>query len=171
MLRVPSLPRPDLGDRRTQLVLGGLLVAAVCSGLAVAVGSGDLRLAFAFAGVIALPPALLFALNRPYIVPYGLYAALVPFDDLLRIGPGGTLTKLLGGLATVFILMYAIRSRHLARPTFAVWLWLAYLAWTLLSLMWSADLSQGMIEVQTMTALIALFAVLSTAPIDEAQLR
>jgi O-antigen ligase len=171
VLRVSSLPRPDLGDRRTQLVLGGLLVAAVCAGLAVAVGSGDLRLAAIFASVVAAPPLILLALNRPYIVPYGLYAALVPFDDLLRLGPGGTLTKLLGALATICVLLYAVRSRHLARPPVAVWLWLAYLAWMIASLTWSADQSVGLLETQTMGALILMFAVLATAPIDEAQLR
>jgi hypothetical protein len=171
VLRVPSLPRPDFGDRRTQLALGAMLVTAVCAGLAIAVGSGDLRLAFLFAGVIALPPALLFALNRPYIVPYGLYAALVPFDDLLRFGPGGTLTKMLGVLATLFVLIYAVRSRRLTRPPLAVWLWLGYMLWTMASLMWTADQTEGMIVGQTMAALIVMFAAFAVAPIDEAQLR
>ncbi|HZW54182.1 MAG TPA: hypothetical protein VFF00_09105, partial [Candidatus Elarobacter sp.] len=137
MLRSPSLPRPDLGDRRTRLVLGTTVLGALIVAFVYTIGTGDLRLTLLVAGV-AIAPALFFlALKRSYLFPYGLYVALVPFDNMLKISGSGTLTKMLGIASTFFIIDYAIRRKGLNKPPVTLYLALSYLAWTMISAMWT----------------------------------
>ena len=171
MLQLPSLARPEFADRRTRLalataVLGGLIVAFVY-----AIGTGDLRLT-AIVGFVAVAPALLvLALKRSYLFPYGLYVVLVPFDNMLKIGGTGTLTKMLGIASTFFVIVYVLRRKGLNPPPLSFYLWCAYLGWLLLSLMWSSDASNGMVDLQQILSLVAMYAVLAIAPVGERDVR
>lgn len=148
-------------------VLGALIAAFVYT-----IGTGDLRLTLLVAGCAVAPALLVLALKRSYLFPYGLYVALVPFDNMLKVGNGtGTLTKLLGIASTLFIIIYAVRRKGISRPPLSLYLWLAYLAWTLMSLMWSLNTDDGMIDAQQTISLVGMFAVLAVAPVEERDVR
>lgn len=166
-----SQPRLDLSDRRTQLGLG--LAVFACFGLALAwaIGSGAFRQAALLGGLAAAPLLLVVALRRPYLFPYGLYVILIPFDNLLRLGGAGTLTKLLGMAAAGFLVLRILRERRIARPPLAVYLGLAYMGWLVLSVLWSPDLPSASIDAQSMCSLILLYAIFALAPIEERDLR
>jgi O-antigen ligase len=166
-----SLPHPDLSSRRTQLLLGSVVLAAVVAGIAVQIGLGDLRLALLLAGFLASPVLIWVALRWPYIFPYGLYVMLVPFDNMLKIGGSGTLTKLLGILAVVAIGAHAFVMRRSSAPPRALWIWIGFLLWTLMGIMWSPDVPAASLLTQTLASLVLLYAVLSVAPVDEHDLR
>ena len=171
MLGAASVPRPDFTDRRTRLALGITVIGALAAGLIYAVGTGDWRLT-AYVSAVAIAPALLvLALKRSYLFPYGIYVALIPFDNMLKIAGSGTLTKMLGILSTAFIVIYAFRRKGLNAPPLSLYLWLTYLAWLLLSLLWSADVANGILDAQVTVSLIGMFAVLAVAPVDERDLR
>ncbi len=171
MIRSVSLPHPDLSSRRTQLALGAALIAAVVMAIAVQIGTGDWKLVLVFSGILAAPALVVAALRWPYVFPYGLYVMLVPFDNMLSLGSGGTLTKLLGVLSILAIGVHAFVQRRISVPPRALWLWFAFLAWNGIAVMWSPDLTNALLQLQTLTSLVLLFAVLSVAPLNAKDLR
>ena len=69
------------------LVFGALLAA------------GGSKTGLILAIAIAIGPLLVYwSFRRPLLVPFGLYAFLVPFNDLIQLQQFGTLAKLLGAL-------------------------------------------------------------------------
>ena len=171
-MRLAASPRRlDLTDRRTQLGLGTAVLALLALALAYAIGSGDFKLAALLGGCALVPPLLVLALRRPYVFPYGLYVMLIPFDNLLRLGGAGTLTKLLGMAAAVFVVLQVLRERRIGRAPLAVYLALAYMAWLIASVLWSPDLPMAMVDVQSMASLILLYAIFAVAPIGARDLR
>jgi hypothetical protein len=171
VIRSISLPHPDLTSRRSQIVVGGALLAAIVLAIAVQIGTGNLLIALMLLGVLGAPAALVVAVRWPYVFPYGLYVVLVPFDNMLKIGGGGTLTKLLGMAAIVAIVAHAFVVRRVTQPPKALWIWTAFLLWNLVSVMWSPDVPTGLLFLQTLGSLILLYGVLSVAPLEERDLR
>jgi exopolysaccharide production protein ExoQ len=172
VLRSPSLRAPDLGDRRTRLVLGTTVLGALIAAFVYTIGTGDMRLTLLVAGLAVAPALLVLALKRSYLFPYGLYVVLVPFDNMLKIGNGtGTLTKLLGIASTIFIIIYAIRRKGLNQPPLALYVWLGYLAWTMITIIWSSVPEEGLIDAQQTISLVGMFAVLAVAPVEERDVR
>src|SRR5665213_4370880 len=90
---------------------------------------------------------------------------------MLKIGGGGTLTKLLGLLSIAALLAHAFIARRAAQPPKALWLWGAFLLWNLIGIMWSPDLPTALLYIQTLGSLILLYGVLAIAPLGERDLR
>lgn len=147
-------------------MFGTLAVALVYT-----IGTGDLRLTAIVAGLAVAPALLVLALKRSYLFPYGLYVVLVPFDNMLKISGSGTLTKMLGIASAFFIAVYAFRRKGLNQPPLALYFWIAYFAWTLISIMWTGDMTEAMLDIQQTFSLVALLAVLSVAPVEERDVR
>jgi O-antigen ligase len=160
-----------LQDRRTRLALAANVFGTLAVALIYTIGTGDLRLTGMVAGVAVAPALLVLALKRSYLFPYGLYVVLVPFDNMLKISGSGTLTKFLGIASAFFIAVYAFRRKGLNRPPLALYFWIAYFAWTLISMMWTNDMSEAMLDIQQTFSLVALLAVLSVAPVEERDVR
>jgi len=171
MLTSSALARADLSDRRTRLALGIAVMGALAAALVYSIGTGDVRLTVLVAGLAIAPALLVLALKRSYLFPYGIYVVLIPFDNMLKISGSSTLTKLLGILSTVFIMVYAFRRKGLNAPPLSLYVWLAYLSWLLLSLLWSADVPNGLTDAQQTVSLIGMYAVLAVAPVEERDLR
>ncbi len=169
-VRARALPRIDLNDRRVQYTLGGIAVGGIVVALILAIGSGQFVLAALFAAVAAAPALILAAYRWPYVFPYGLYIVLVPFDNLLSIG-AGTLTRYLSLAAVAALSVHIVARRRISSPSLALYLWLGFLVWLLISVQWSPDVGNAMLTAQQMTSLIMLLAVLTLAPVDERELR
>jgi O-antigen ligase len=52
-----------------------------------------------------------------------------------------------------------------------LYVWLAYLGWLLLSLLWTNDAPNGLIDAQQTISLIGMYAILAVAPLEERDLR
>lgn len=154
------------------MIIGAGALALLGCAFAFTIGTGSTGLTLALAGFALALLAILLALRMPYLFPYGLYIVLVPFDNMLKIGGGaGTVTKLLGIASTFFVVVYAMRRKGLNRPPLSLYFWLAYLCWTLISMMWSPNLSEGMTNSAQTLSLIGMFAVLAVAPVGERDVR
>ena len=171
MLPSSSILRPDLSDRRTRLSLGLAAMGALAAAFVYAIGTGDVRLTVLVAGFAIAPALLVLALKRSYLFPYGIYVVLIPFDNMLKISGAGTLTKMLGILSMLFIIVYAFRRKGLNAPPLTLYVWLAFLVWSLISMFWTADVANGLSTVQSMMSLILMYAVLSVAPVEYRDLR
>lgn len=162
-----------IAARRPQIAAGGAIAAAglVLLALVFAVGTGNFVQAGMLGLLLLVPFALALAWQRPYLFPYGLYVVLVPFDNMLLIPGAGTLTKLLGIASMAFVALAILRGKKVVTPPVAALFALAYLAWNLLSLCWSADLDAGLRESTSMTSLVLMYVLFSVAPIGERDLR
>lgn len=92
---------------RAVLVVIALLFCVAAMLLAT---SGSRALFLVLGALVVVPCALYAALLRPLSMVFGLYVLLVPFDNLLGAGSFGTLTKLLGGVAGVALLLWTVRN-------------------------------------------------------------
>jgi O-antigen ligase len=153
------------------MVLGTTVMGALITAFVYTIGTGDVRLTLMVAFVAIAPALLILALKRSYLFPYGLYVVLVPFDNMLRITGAGTLTKFLGIASTLFIIVYAARRKGLNPPPLTLYLWCGYLLWLMLTVMWTPDTSQGVVDIEQMLSLIAMYAVLAVAPVEERDVR
>jgi len=153
------------------MVLGTTVMGALIAAFVYTIGTGDVRLTLMVAFVAIAPALLILALKRSYLFPYGLYVVLVPFDNMLRITGAGTLTKFLGIASTIFIIVYAARRKGLNPPPLTLYLWCGYLLWLMLTVMWTPDPGQGMVDIEQMLSLIAMYAVLAVAPVEERDVR
>ena len=161
----------DWSDRRTIAVIGGTVVGAFVLAVVLAVGTSNVGLGIKLGALAAAPAVIAAAMRWPYVVPYALYAMLVPFDDVLALPGGGTVTKLLGLASAFVIAVHVVRTRRISPPPLALYFFGSLLLWVLIEALRSPDLSEAMKTTQTLVALLALYAVLSVAPIDERSLR
>jgi hypothetical protein len=121
---------------------------------------------------IAIAPVVLaLAIARPLIVPFALWAALVPFDNLLVIAGIGKIGKPLGAAAAfAAILTMLIRRRALLPPaSVGVWALVALLA--TVSLWWASSPDFGVITLEQTASLLIVGAILSMLPADRRDLR
>jgi O-antigen ligase len=56
-------------------------------------------------------------------------------------------------------------------PPLTLYVWLAFLVWSLISMFWTADVPNGLSTVQSMMSLILMYTVLSVAPVEYRDLR
>lgn len=120
---------------------------------------------YVFLGLFFAPAIVVIALTRPILFPYGLYVALVPFDNLLGQGQFGTLTKLLGIVAGAFLLLWLLRKNRLhfrGRPVMVLGL---LVTWMLLTTVWALDQMTTLWIIPTYAGLFALYVALTMTPI------
>jgi O-antigen ligase len=160
-----------LQNRRVQLFGAGLGVALLLIWISTAIVAGELKTVALGVALVAAPFLLVLAYVRPYVFPYGLYVVLQPFENLLGGGPSGSVIKLLGVGGTVAILFVIFRQRRIVRPHVTLTIAGLYVLWVLLSSIWAVDMNIALSDAQTIFSLVAMFAVLSVAPISERDLR
>jgi hypothetical protein len=118
--------------------------------------------------IIFLPPAIIFAVKRPWLFPAALYALCVPSDSYLSLGSGATITKLAGGLALAALLFWIIRKRSVVNPGVAAVMWIGYFLWSTATLLWAINSGTNIITYYTtFTELVVLFLAFVITPIDE----
>lgn len=111
------------------------------------------------------------ALRWPLDALFGLFALLVPFDNVLNTGSFGTLTKLLGVVAGAFLLFWVVRRRHFTLASGPVRVLCVLLAWMLASCLWAVDQRAALQMIPTYAGLALLYAVLAMAPLSRTQFR
>ena len=113
--------------------------AAILTMLAYEVAHGT-RSAFALGLAVSLfIPLCYVAIERPLVFPFGLYALLIPLDDILSLGKIGTINKLIGILAFAAVLFGLLRRGQFVKPSSGVIAWMAVAVWIGLSGFWAID--------------------------------
>jgi O-antigen ligase len=117
------------------------------------------------------PVALYVALRWPFEVIFGIYAVLVPFDNLLSTGSFGTLTKLLGILAGGFLLLWVAQRRLISLAATPMRILCVLVVWMLATALWAIDQKLAVQMMQTLAGLMLLYGVLSLFPVNPKQYR
>ncbi len=121
------------------------------------------------AGIVAVLPVLgYYSLTRPLVVPYAVYVLLLPFDNVLAISSGATLTKFIGIFATGAILLWAFGRRKFVMPSGTLWLGALLMIWLAMSMLWALDQKASFNIAPTYVGLFLLYIVLSITPVSRA---
>lgn len=148
--------------------LAALAAALAIGARGLPLSGGTLGLTLAVIVLVA-PIAVYIAICRPMIVPFALWAALVPLEDVFAV-KGGSIERLLGvcvaGAAVVQILL---RGRSLSPPRAAI-AWVAFTAFGIASLTWTANAPHAVTLLGTIAGLIAVMALASALPCDRTDL-
>lgn len=149
------------------------ILAAICSMLLCGYLAASGRKSYeVLAIVVAAAPVLAWAvLARPYVMPYGIYAALIPFDNLLSVGQLGTATKLLGLVSGMVLVLYALRQKRFNQLPVTVLLWGLYAAWAGVTVIWALNPNAAITAAATVAELVLLYAAVSTAPLTKGDLQ
>ena len=120
---------------------------------------------------VALAPIIL---RWPVESSLGLYAFLVPFDDVAMIGSGHTgptLTKFVGGGAALIAVVVGLVERRLTRPPrAAMWLTL-FIVWAGITSLWSLDTQDAYSRVATAGALLVVYLAAVCLRVTEKEFR
>ena len=167
--RIRELPRA----RVLEIVSVTVLVALVALGmLAITMLGVSSTSWIVILCVVAGLPLLAYAITRSALVwPLALYAALVPFDNILNFSQSSTLTRLLGALCGFSLLCVLLAGRTARTPPMPTVLWAAAICWMGASTMWSVDASWPPETLVSILQLFALYLIISLYPARESDLR
>ncbi len=150
------------------LIVAAGAYALLCAALLASGGTAAMALALA----LALGPAIvLVALLRPLLLPYALFVATVPFENLLSAPGFGTVSRLLGLASAVALALWIARTRRIVAPGKAALCWAALVLFEVASLLWTSDVSNGALHVTRIAEAVALYLMLAVTPLGRNDLR
>lgn len=139
-----------------------IVTAAVIVGIAIVKQS---FLALAALAVLSL--AVLF----PVETSLGIFALLVPFDQVLVLGNSDfTISWFTGAFAGAALLLYGAMTDRFRAPTRSEFYWAAFIFWTVASLAWSLDPATGMKRLPSVVALFGVYIVAANFQITKKEL-
>lgn len=113
--------------------------------------------------LFALPYVIV---RYPIVFVLGLYAVLLPFDNLLGFADFGTLTKYLGIL--IIITLWANRiiivRGHLLKPPFVTWSWALFLLLAGISGLWTLSPADTFSSLYTLAGLFLIYLSIGVYP-------
>ncbi len=115
----------------------------------------------------ALPLAIFVAFRAPLIFPFGVYLFLLPFDSLLTVSSGATLTRLIAIATGVALIFRALLLRTARQPPKAWLAWFAFMLFVGISFLWTADLPTGQLVFQQSVQLFLMMTILALYPATE----
>ena len=112
---------------------------------------------------------------RPGLTILPLYAATLPVASVIRLSvplpkPFNTLSSLLGAAAILACLAHMALYRRGRIPSLPAALWLAFLAWCLITTFWAISTSSAVNAIQVASPLILLMFVVGALPVDDSDL-
>src|SRR5207245_975881 len=109
---------------------------------------------------LAAVTALAFAILFPVEVSLGMFAVLVPFDQVLVLGNSGvTVTWVAGGFAATTLLIYGLVRGRFRSSTRTGLYWGLFVLWAATSVVWALDPATGLKRLPTVAALFAVYIV------------
>jgi exopolysaccharide production protein ExoQ len=155
-LRISTVAGVDERVALRLAILGILATGAIIGG---AVLTRGLLPAAGLAGALLV---IVASIRWPLMLLYA-YVFLIPLEELIVLGPFGTVTRIVGLL---FIVAYALprigRLRLTAMPA-AAW---AYLGWALVSIVWALDPTVAMAEAAVLILLFAIGTLIAAVVVD-----
>jgi O-antigen ligase len=135
-------------------------VAAMAMGIIAGVLAACGEWAYA-AGVIALP----LMLRWPVQFTFGVYAFLIPFDNVSALGAessGASLTRYMGFAVILILLSLGLATRRLTAPPRAALWWSLFVFWGALTFGWALDQQIVLERLPIALSLLLLYLVASS---------
>lgn len=157
---------------KTTWIAAACLVACgiVAAGSISALGGTKTGPVLALAATIGLP-LLYLAIIDPIAFPLGVYALLVPLNEVLPLPAVGSVGRLLGAAAAAAMLFYMLRTKRFIDPPKSLVNWLLLYLWMGASLLWAIEPGVSWKLLETALQLLGLYVVAAMFPIRMRQLR
>lgn len=108
----------------------------------------------------------LVAMRKPEVFVFSLYAATVPFNQVVFIEGYGTVVRylLLLAIGMLSIGHIIIRRGHILRPPLSAWIWVAFVVLAGTSVIWASDPDATVRGVSKLVGLLFLYLLATTRP-------
>lgn len=153
------------------LIAAAIASAGIIASVAITALSGTKTGTVLAAAAVGGPVLMYLAIVAPLVFPFGVYAALIPFNNLLNIDAFGTLTKAVGIVTGAAIVFYLVRTRRTVRPPLPLVFWSALFVWSVTTAFWALDPQSVFNMLPTTAELLLLYAVVSVLPTDRNAVR
>jgi O-antigen ligase len=152
-------------------VIGIAVLIVVARSISLAARPEGFHIPLLAVAAVAAPFAVYFAFRYPLIFPFGLYVALVPFDNILQVTSGATYVRLVAGLAGLALLARMLLLRRFVKPATGWYAWAAFVAWAGVSLIWTPDLAESQRVYGIVLQNFLMMTVLALYPVREIEFR
>jgi O-antigen ligase len=147
------LPELSIRAMWTRVSLFSIATIIVTILISVAIVQENLLALAAITGVA-------FAIVAPVEVSLGMFAFLVPFDQVLVLGKSGTtITWVVGAFAGATLVLYGFVSGRFKAPPRAALYWGLFVLWSAASIVWAIDPANSRKWLSTVATLFALYIV------------
>ncbi len=166
--------------RRSGIKAGPLFILSAIALITVSIGLVFIGSAGATAGVATfavpvvlalVPVAAVVAFRWPLIFPFGLWAALVPFDFILAAGPAGLLTRLLAFMAAGMIALRIIVTRRMLSAPDSWLPWLVLVGWMTVTALWTIGPVKTQAALGAILPLFVMMTVVAIYPVSVKEMR
>lgn len=121
---------------------------------------------------ILIPFLLYLCIEKPFVFPLGLYVFSLPFDSILSVvgsAQGATLTKFLGVLSIMVLVLKGIFENKLKKPDAASIWWMLFIIYACLSVCWAIRPEVVLSRMQTVCGLFLLYLIIASYQIQKAE--
>jgi O-antigen ligase len=123
-----------------------------------------------YLGFLTLPLFIYLTIEKPFIFPFGAYAFLLPFDSILSVTGnvrGDTLTKLVGILAILILLMKGFFEKKFLPLSRLSIPWILFLFYCLASTFWAIEPAYVLDRFSTIIGFLLFYLIFSLYKIKE----
>ncbi len=147
------VPAPYIRSLSTQVGLFGIAALITAILLSITIVQHNV---LALAAIIAVALAIVW----PVETSLGLFAVLMPFDQVLMLGKSGTtMAWVAGAFAGTTLVLFGLVSRRFEMPSRAGLYWGLFVLWSAASTVWAIDPATSLIWLPTVATLFALYIV------------
>jgi O-antigen ligase len=121
------------------------------------------------APIIIAPYFIYFSMKNPFILPFGLYVILIPFDSILDIigfAQGATLTKLLGILTISVLSLKGFFEKKFIQPTSVSLTLTLLVAYCFMTNVWAIRQGAVFSQLPTLVGLLVFYLIASSYKIQ-----
>ena len=150
------------GHDRRWMVVTAIIIVAVVIGMTVAGANW-----IVIAGLLTLPLLVL----RPRDLCLGVYAFLLPFDAITKVGPGGQTLTLMAGAAVVAVMLgTSLVRKDLHAPPRYAWWWALLVLWGAATVLWAPQWEVASTKLFTAVSLLMVYLAATSANISRREL-
>lgn len=120
--------------------------------------------------IVSAPFFIYIAIKSPFILPFGLYVLLIPFDPILAVlgfAKGATLTKFIGILAILVLTLKGFIENKFIRPGSVAIIFMLFIAYCFLTFLWAIDSGHVFSQMPTLIGLFVFYLITSLYKIKE----
>jgi len=144
----------------------GLLFSAITVGIIIALEE------WLYAMVVVSPLLVYLCIKKPFVFPFGLYVFFLPFDAVLSVtgsAHGATLTKFMGILTILVLLLKGAFEKKLKPPDNASLWWMLFVMYGLFSILWAIQPELVFSRMRTVVGLLVFYLLAASYDIKKSE--
>lgn len=157
--------------QRLPIYLGVIVWVIICAVAVRRAVDNPSRFGVAICVALLLAPFVLRNIRRLPVYLLAGYAALVPFNDLLNVSSGATITRLLAMVTGGCLVVSMLTLRHMSKPSRLLLILLALTVYAGATVLWAIDPSKAMQAYGAYLSYVLLFVIISFYPFSPQEMK